>query len=130
MRHVGWWKEFSDGSVKEKGAELTSKVNSMLKERYGHKDEPHFEGKKKWPGGSGGSDERKVYEKMRHMVGGHYSKSIVDSMLEGVDESRAVWYKGKARANRPAWEEANKKHTEEGSSREKAARKRMREGGA
>lgn len=72
-----------------------------------------------------------MYGKMRNIVRGHYSKSDVDSILEGVDESRAEWYRGKADANRPAWEEAYRKRKEEGFSRVEAARKRMRgeEGG-
>ena len=95
----------------------------MLKEGYGHVDEPHFEGKKKWPAGS---DVKNVYLKMRFMVKGGYSKADVDSMLEGVDEERAGWYRGEADANRPAFEEAQKKVIEERSSRRDAARKRMR----
>jgi hypothetical protein len=126
MRHAGWWKGFADGSLKERAAELTSKVNSMLREGYGYKDEPHFEGKKKWPCGSRGTEVNKVYEKMTGMLFGQYSAPDVDSMLEGVDESRAEWYRGKADANRPAYTEAVKKQTDEAASRAKAARKRLR----
>ena len=63
---------------------------------------------------------------MMHIVRGGYSESDVDSMLEGVDEARAEWYRGKADANRPAFLEADKKRTEERNSRDKEARKRAR----
>jgi hypothetical protein len=126
MRHAGWWKAFADVSQKEKAADLTSKVNSMIKEGHGSVDEPHFEGKKKWPSGADGSDVRMVYNKMRRMVDGHYYESYVDSMLEGVDEARAEWYRGKADAKRSAYKEAMKKGCEESVSRGKEARKRAR----
>jgi len=126
MRHAGWWKGFADGSAKERGDEVASKVNSMLKEGHGHKDEPEFEGKKKWPAGTGGTEVYKVYTKMRRMVDGGYSESDVDSILEGVDEARAGWYRGEADAKRPAYLEAAKKRAEEVASRVQAARKRAR----
>ena len=68
----------------------------------------------------------KVYDKMMHIVRGGYSESDVDSMLEGVDEARAEWYRGKADAKRSAYKEAMKKGCEESVSRGKEARKRAR----
>jgi hypothetical protein len=49
-------------------------------------------------------------------------------MLEGVDDSRAGWYMGKWDAARPVWIDARKKRADEATSREKGARKRVREG--
>lgn len=108
MRHVSWWKEFANGSMAEKSANLNAKVNSMLKQGYGHKDEPEFEGKKKWPWGSKGSETYYVYQKMLNMVNGYFSESIVFEMLNGVHPSRSEWYKSKWSTNRPTYL-ANKK---------------------
>ena len=56
------------------------------------------------------------------------SEADVGSMLEGVDDSRAGWYMGKWDAARPVWIDARKKRADEATSREKGARKRVREG--
>ena len=111
MRHVSWWKEFADGSKWEKSANLNAKVNSMLKQGYGHTDEPEFEGKKKWPGGSYGSETYTVYQKMIHMVNGQFAESVVSEMLNGVQPSRIEWYKSKSATNRPTFLESKKKST-------------------
>ena len=109
MRHVSWWQEFVNGSKDEKTADLAAKVNAMLKEGFGHKDEPEFEGKKKWPGGSTGTETNGVYDKMRHMVVGKYSNP--SSMLDGVDPTRAQWYVETSAANRPSYLEGTDKDT-------------------
>jgi hypothetical protein len=111
MRHVSWWKEFANGSRVERAANLTAKVNSMLKQGYGHKDEPEFEGKKKWPSGTHGSETLNVYQKMIKMVNGHFSDSHVSEMLNGMHPSRSEWYKLKWSTNRPAYL-ANKKKSD------------------
>ena len=51
---------------------------------------------------------------------------FIDSMLDGVDDGRVEWYKGKWIANRQTWLEATKKWSCESTARDKAARKRAR----
>lgn len=101
MRHVDWWETFVNGSKTEKGADLTSKVNSMLKQGYGHKDEPEFEGKKQWPAGSHGTETNKVYKKMANMAFGMFAD--LSPMLDGVDPNRARWYIERSASNRPKY---------------------------
>ena len=103
MRHVPWWIDHANGSKAEKSANLTAKVNAMLKDGYGHKDEPEFGGKKQWPGGSGGNETRRVYIKMTQMVGGQHTKAGMDAILNGVNPARVNWYKEKAASNRPTY---------------------------
>jgi hypothetical protein len=101
MRHVSWWSDYVNGSRAEKGADLAAKVNAMLKQGYGHKHEPEFEGKKPWPSGSQGSETYRVYGKMKNMVFGHYADP--SPMLDGVDDDRARWYMDTSAANRPGY---------------------------
>lgn len=101
MRHVSWWSAHANGSMAQVGAELTAKVNTMLKDGYGHTYEPEFAGKKSWPAGSKGTDTHRVYHKMVGMVKGHYDTVGVDAMLAGVDAGRAAWYRAQASNNRP-----------------------------
>jgi len=111
MRRVEWWKGFANGSRAEKIANLASKVNSMLKEGYGHKDEPDFDGKKKWPGGSSGTEAKGVYDKMTRIVHGYFKDSDLSTILDGVDLTRAQWYIQRSRANRPSYQAMQKEST-------------------
>ena len=130
MRHVAWWNEHAHGSKAERGADLTKKVNAMLQDGYGHKDEPAFEGKKYWPGGSVGSETHRMYCKMFHLVDGQSAESDVAAVLRGVDPNRAQWYKAQWTANRTATLAAHKKRNAEATARGHAKGVKKRKVGA
>jgi len=117
MRHVPWWKDYSTRTLAEKCATMISKVNSMLKDGYAYKDEPDFEGKKKWPCGRHGSETYSVYNKMKNLVYGRYLDNDVSKVLDGVDPVRANWYKSKSASNRPIFLEKLKRRAAEAASR-------------
>jgi hypothetical protein len=138
MRKYDWWKDFCTSLIVEKGANLESKVNSMLKEGYAHKDEPgEFEGKKKWPCGSPGTETCSVYKKMKNMVEGMFAESAVDKILMGIHPVRARWYKSKSTANRPLYLDRKKERSMNEQARgyangikPRSQKKRKMEGGA
>lgn len=123
MRHVSWWQDFANGSLAEKKADLSAKVNAMLKQGYGHKDEPEFEGKKPWPGGTNGTETSRVYTKMMHIVSGGFADP--SSMLDGVDPARARWYIERSEANRSDYLEAKAKSNAAAKARSHAKKRKL-----
>lgn len=103
MRHVVWWKNFVSGSKATTEAHLTQRVNAMLKDGYGHANEPMFDGKKRWPVGSDGSNVCSVYKKMHRTVNGVYDEANVEQILNGVEAVRADWYRAQSAKNRPVY---------------------------
>lgn len=96
-----WVKKFDDWILHDaaaKSEQNTAQVNAMLLDGYAHPNEPDFDGKKHWPCGAAGSDTAKLYNAMTSLAdqiskGTHISQARIDASLEGLDATRAKWWR-------------------------------------
>jgi len=96
-----WVKKFDDWILHDAAAKTehnNAQLNAMLLDGHAHPNEPDFDGKKKWPCGTQGSDTYKLYKSMTHLAdniaqGKEITQARIDASLEGLDENRAKWWR-------------------------------------
>lgn len=79
----------------------SAQINAMLLEGYAHPCEPDFEGRKKWPSGTQGSETKRLYSAMRNFVdhitkGRVVTKERIELILNGLSDKwpeRDVWWR-------------------------------------
>ncbi len=96
-----WVKKFDDWILLDRAArseQTTAQINAMLLDGYAHPNEPDFDGKKPWLCGAAGSDTAKLYNVMLTLAiyiaqGTRITQARIDASLEGLDETRAKWWR-------------------------------------
>ena len=96
-----WVKKFDDWILLDaaaKSEQTTAQVNAMLLQGHAHPNEPDFDGKKKWPCGTVGSDPYKLYQAMTQLAdyiaqGKQITQARIDASLKGLDENRLKWWR-------------------------------------
>jgi predicted GIY-YIG superfamily endonuclease len=102
MREFPWFKtDYIDRKNTLKSVAV--EANKQLRGGFSWHTEPEFEGKRALRKGSQGSDQWKLYSKIQHMVGGSGKLTDVETMLQGLPEARAAWY-------RDQWTSKEKEH--------------------
>ena len=92
LRDFPWFKkEFVDR--KDTLKSVVIEVNKQLKDGFGWKDEPEFDGCEPLKKGSQGSDQCRVYNKIQNMVNGSGILADVEAIVKDLPESRAKWYR-------------------------------------
>jgi len=117
MRDFAWFKDIV--GRKDSLKSVAAEANKQLKDGFAQKDEPNFFGTKPLKAGSDGSDQNRVYHKIRNMVHGAGKLADLEKMIDGLPETRAAWY-------RKQWQSNEKAHKAVGAKR-KAESKRKRE---
>jgi len=121
MREFPWFKtDYIDRKNTLKSVAV--EANKQLRDGFSWHTEPEFEGKRALRKGSQGSDQWKLYSKIQHMVGGSGKLTDVETILQGLPEARAAWY-------RDQWTSKEKEHKAD-SARRKREREEAKEGGA
>ena len=105
------WLHYDKEAKKEK---RTSALNAMILKGYAHPSEPDFEGKKKWPGGTNGSEAQTLHQAMKnaalYIATGKYGPRI-DALLEGLKEkwpARDAWWRDPTEVTLPRKDAARK----------------------
>jgi len=117
MRDFAWFKDIVGREDSLKSAIV--EANKQLKDNFAWHDEPTFYGTKPLEYGMPGSDQIRVYNKIRNIVRGYGKLDDVEKIIDGLPEPRAVWY-------RKQWE-SKEKATKAAKVRSNAKRKRNRE---
>ena len=84
---------------KQAKADATSaRVNAMLLDGYAHPHEPEFEGRKKWPCGTNGSDAARLYSNMTKVLvrPADYTQVRREEFLKGLAAkwpARDAWWR-------------------------------------
>jgi len=119
MRDFPWFNKDVVGR-KDSLESVTAEANKQLKEGFAHKDEPNFFGTKPLKSGANASDQKRVYTKIDNMVLGAGKLADVETMIEGLPETRADWY-------RKQWQSKEKEYKAGRVAKNAAVKKRKRE---
>ena len=97
---LAWFDALVAGDKRAKTADSAAKVNALLLAGHAHPHEPAFEGLKKWPCGSPGSETVRVYHAMKNlrddMRRGEATPARVEACLAGLAAkwpARDAWWR-------------------------------------